>query len=42
VHQQFLLIEGQLQHQDNVVSVKVETVQALSVTRAETTSHDFH
>jgi len=42
VHQQFLLIAGQLQHQDNVVSVKVETVQALSVTRAETTSHDFH
>jgi error-prone DNA polymerase len=42
VHQQFLLIEGQLQHQDNVVSVKVESVQALSVTRAETTSHDFH
>jgi len=42
VHQQFLLIEGQLQHQENVVSVKVESVQALSVTRAETTSHDFH
>ena len=42
VHQQFLLVEGQLQHQDNVVSVKVERVQALSVTRAETTSHDFH
>ena len=42
VHQQFLLVEGQLQHQDNVVSVKVESVQALSVTRAETTSHDFH
>ncbi len=42
VHQQFLLIEGQLQHQENVVSVKVESVQALSVTKAETTSHDFH
>jgi error-prone DNA polymerase len=42
VHQQFLLIEGRLQHQDNVVSVKVENVQALSVTRAETVSHDFH
>jgi error-prone DNA polymerase len=42
VLQQFLLIEGQLQHQDNVVSVKVESVQPLSITRAETTSHDFH
>ena len=42
VHQQFLLIEGQLQHQDNVVSVKVQSVQPLSITRAETTSHDFH
>jgi error-prone DNA polymerase len=42
VNQQFLLIEGRLQHQDNVVSVKVENVQALSVTRAETVSHDFH
>jgi error-prone DNA polymerase len=42
VQQQFLLIEGQLQHQDNVVSVKVESVQPLSITGAETTSHDFH
>jgi len=42
VHQQFLLIEGQLQHQQGVVSVKVESVQPLSITRAETTSHDFH
>jgi error-prone DNA polymerase len=42
VHQQFLLIEGQLQHQDNVVSVRVESVQPLSITRAETISHDFH
>jgi error-prone DNA polymerase len=42
VRQQFLLIEGQLQHQDNVVSVKVESVRPLSITRAETTSHDFH
>src|SRR5487761_249558 len=42
VHHQFLLIEGRLQNQDNVVSVKVESVQPLTVTRAETTSHDFH
>ncbi|GAC1668515.1 MAG: error-prone DNA polymerase [Candidatus Acidiferrum sp.] len=42
VHQQFLLIEGQLQNQDNVVSVKAERIEALEITRAETTSHDFH
>ncbi|HXM93380.1 MAG TPA: error-prone DNA polymerase [Candidatus Dormibacteraeota bacterium] len=42
VHQQFLLIEGQLQNQDNVVSVKVESVWPLAITRAETLSHDFH
>jgi len=42
VHQQFLLIEGRLQNQDKVISVKVERIRPLSVTRAETTSHDFH
>jgi error-prone DNA polymerase len=42
VHQQFLLIEGQLQNQDGVISVKAERVRPLSVTRAETASHDFH
>jgi error-prone DNA polymerase len=42
VHQQFLLIEGRLQNQDNVISVKAERIRPLSVTRAETTSHDFH
>jgi error-prone DNA polymerase len=42
VHQQFLLIEGRLQNQDNVISVKAERVKALGITRAETASHDFH
>jgi error-prone DNA polymerase len=42
VHQQFLLIDGQLQNQDNVVSVKSQRIQALSITTAPTTSHDFH
>jgi error-prone DNA polymerase len=42
VHQQFLLIEGQLQNQEGVVSVKAESVRPLNITRAETTSHDFH
>jgi error-prone DNA polymerase len=42
VHQQFLLVEGRLQNQDNVISVKAERIEALGLTRAETTSHDFH
>lgn len=42
VHQPFLIVEGKLQNQDNVISVKVEKVIPLSITRAETTSHDFH
>ena len=42
VHNPFLLIEGTLQNQDNVVSVKVERVQPLEISRAEVTSHDFH
>jgi error-prone DNA polymerase len=42
VNQQFLLIEGRLQNQDNVISVKAERVRPLGITRAETSSHDFH
>jgi error-prone DNA polymerase len=42
VSEKFLLIEGVLQHQDNVVSVKAQRVLPLAVTEAETRSHDFH
>jgi error-prone DNA polymerase len=42
VHQQFLVIEGKLQNQENVVSVKAEFVRPLNITQAETSSHDFH
>jgi error-prone DNA polymerase len=42
VQHQFLLIEGKLQNQDGVISVKAEKVQPLPITRAETASHDFH
>jgi error-prone DNA polymerase len=42
VHQQFLVIEGKLQNQENVVSVKAESVRPLNITQAETSSHDFH
>jgi error-prone DNA polymerase len=38
----FLMIEGILQNQDNVVSVKAKRIREISVTAAETESHDFH
>jgi error-prone DNA polymerase len=40
--ERFLAIEGILQNQDNVISVKAERVSPLFVTQAETSSHDFH
>src|SRR2546421_1409803 len=40
--EQFLMIEGILQNQDNVISVKAERVQPLAITQAETVSHDFY
>ena len=40
--EQFLMIEGTLQNLDNVISVKAANVGALSITRAHTSSHDFH
>jgi error-prone DNA polymerase len=42
VHQQFLLIDGELQNQEGVVSVKAARIRPLSITRAKTISHDFH
>jgi error-prone DNA polymerase len=38
----FLMVEGQLQNQDNVISVKAATVKALQVSEAHAPSHDFH
>jgi error-prone DNA polymerase len=38
----FLLIEGALQHQDNVVSVKAKSVEPLEMKIASAGSHDFH
>jgi error-prone DNA polymerase len=40
--ERFLAIEGILQNQDNVISVRAERVLPLFVTKAETLSHDFH
>jgi hypothetical protein len=36
------MVEGILQNQDNVISVKAKRIRELSVTAAETQSHDFH
>jgi error-prone DNA polymerase len=40
--EQFLMVEGILQNQDNVISVKAKRMLPLSITQAETSSHDFH
>jgi error-prone DNA polymerase len=40
--EQFLLIEGILQNQDGVISVKALRVAPMKITRAQTISHDFH
>jgi error-prone DNA polymerase len=42
ISSRFLMVEGILQNQDNVISVKAERVLPLDVTHAETSSHDFH
>jgi len=42
VNHPFLLIEGVLQHQDNVVSVKARRVEPLQIKIEGTASHDFH
>jgi len=40
--EQFLMVEGILQNQDNVISVKANRVAPLAITQAETSSHDFY
>ena len=42
VHERFLLIDGVLQNQDNVISVKAYRIRPLTLTRAAAPSHDFH
>jgi len=42
ISERFLMVEGILQNQDNVIHIRAEKVLPLSVTRAETVSHDFH
>jgi error-prone DNA polymerase len=40
--ERFLIIDGTLQNQDGVISVKAMRVAPLNITGAETSSHDFH
>lgn len=40
--ERFILIEGRLQHMDNVISVKARKVRPLSITEAKTQSRDFY
>ena len=40
--EKFLRIEGILQNQDHVISIKASRVMPVSITAAETESHDFH
>ncbi len=42
ISERFLMIEGILQNQDNVIHIRAEKVSPLSVTQAKTESHDFH
>jgi error-prone DNA polymerase len=40
--EKFLRVDGVLQNQDHIISIKASHVQPISITAAETQSHDFH
>jgi error-prone DNA polymerase len=42
IYEKFLLIEGELQNQQDVVSVKAHSIRPLEISAAEVRSHDFH
>ena len=42
ISENFLMVEGILQNQDNVIHIRAEPVTPLAITRAEISSHDFH
>ncbi len=42
ISERFLMVEGILQNQDNVIHIRAEKVAPLRITQAETVSHDFH
>jgi error-prone DNA polymerase len=38
----FLLVEGKLQNQENVISVKADVIRPLEISEIDVRSHDFH
>jgi error-prone DNA polymerase len=42
LHERFVRVEGRVQNQDGIVHLKADRVSPLSVSAAETQSHDFH
>lgn len=42
IYEKFLLIEGELQNQENVISVKARLICPLEISKADVRSHDFH
>ena len=42
LNEQFVLVSGVVQNQDNVVHLKARTIRPLSISAASTPSHDFH
>ncbi len=42
VYEKFLLIEGELQNQQNVISIKARDIRPLNISQADVRSHDFH
>ncbi len=41
-YEKFLIVEGKLQNQENVVSVKADIVRSLEINAVDVRSHDFH
>ncbi|MGD0522766.1 MAG: error-prone DNA polymerase [Candidatus Korobacteraceae bacterium] len=42
IYEKFLLIEGELQNQQDVISVKAHSISPLEISAADVRSHDFH
>jgi error-prone DNA polymerase len=42
IYEKFLLIEGELQNQQDVISVKARSIRPLKISAADVRSHDFH
>jgi error-prone DNA polymerase len=42
IRERFLLVEGIMQNQENVLSIKAERLRPVNISAAEMQSHDFH